>query len=175
MVWDFMSYHPESTHQFTILFSDRGTPNGYRHMNGYSSHTLKLVNINGKQYWSKWHFKTDSGIKNFTNEEASKLAGEDPNYATRDLFNHIDKGGVASWTLYFQIIPYEDAFTYRYNIFDVTKVIPHKDYPLIKIGRLVLDRNPTNYFAEVEQSAFSPSHMVPGIGIYIFFLNQNYN
>jgi len=132
-------------------------------MNGYSSHTLKLVNIDGKQYWSKWHFKTDSGIKNFNDKEATKLSGEDPNYATRDLFNHIDKGGVASWTLHWQIIPYEDAFTYHINIFDVTKIVPHKDYPLIKIGKLVLNRNPTNYFAEVEQSAFSPSHMVPGI------------
>jgi len=124
---------------------------------------LKLVNSEGKQFWCKWHMKTDSGIKNFKSQEAEKLAGEDPNYATRDLFDHIDKGGVASWTVSLQIIPFEDAAKYKFNIFDVTKVVPHKDYPLIKIGKLVLDRNPTNYFAEVEQSAFSPSHMVPGI------------
>lgn len=161
--WDFMSHTPESTHQFTILFSDRGIPDGYRHMHGFSSHTFKLVNIEGKQFWSKWHFRTDAGIKNLTDKEGLRLCGEDPKYATRDLFNHIDKGGVASWTLYFQIIPYEDAFTYHINIFDVTKVVSKKDYPLIEIGKMVLNRNPTNYFAEVEQSAFSPSHMVPGI------------
>lgn len=132
-------------------------------MNGYSSHTLKLVNSEGKQFWSKWHFKTDSGIKNLSDEEACKIAGTDPNYATRDLFNHIDKGGVASWTVCVQIIPFEDAEKYKFNIFDVTKVVSHKDYPLIKLGKLVLDRNPTNYFAEIEQAAFSPSHMVPGI------------
>lgn len=163
MFWDFMSHHPESTHQFTYLFGDRGIPDGYRHMNGYSGHSFKLVNIDGKQFWSKWHFKSDAGHRYLSDREGFRLAGEDPDYATRDLFNHIDKGEVASWTLYFQIIPFEDAFTYHINIFDITKVVPHNDYPLIEIGKLVLNRNPNNYFAEVEQVGFSPAYLVPGI------------
>lgn len=162
-VWDFFSHSPEATHQFTILYSDRGIPDGYRHMNGYSSHTWKWVNAEGKQYWIKWHFKTEAGIKNLTSEEAERLRGSDPDYAQRDLFNHIENGGIAAWKVYVQIMPYEEAWTYRFNSFDVTKVWPHKDYPLIPVGRMVLNRNPTNYFAEVEQAAFSPSHLVPGI------------
>jgi len=163
MFWDFLSLVPESIHQATILFSDRGTPNGYRHMNGYSSHTLKLVNEAGKFVYVKWHFKTDQGIKNFTAEEAAKIAGEDPDYATRDLFNSIARGQYSSWSVYVQVMQAEDALKYRWNPFDVTKVWPHGDYPLQPVGKLVLNRNPDNYFAEVEQSAFSPSHFVPGI------------
>ena len=163
MFWDFLSQTPESIQQVTILFSDRGTPVGYRHMNGYSSHTFKWVNAEGAPVWVKYHFKTESGIRNFSDEEAVALKGTDPDFATRDLFNHIANGGVAAWTLHVQIMPYEDAWTYRFNPFDITKVWPHKDYPLQQVGRLVLNRNPTNYFAEVEQSAFSPSHLVPGI------------
>lgn len=162
-VWDFFGLSPEATHQFTILFSDRGIPYGYRHMNGYSSHTLKWVNAEGKAHWVKFHFKTLSGIKNLTVEEAEKLKSTDPDFATRDLFNHIHNGGTAEWKVCVQIMPYEDAWTYKFNPFDVTKVWPHKDYPLVEIGRMVLNRNPENYFAEVEQAAFSPSHMVPGI------------
>lgn len=162
-VWDFWSLSPESTHQVTILFSDRGIPYGYRHMNGYSSHTFKWVNAEGKACWVKFHFKTLSGIKNLTVEEAEKLKSTDPDFATRDLFNHLQNGGTAEWKVCVQIMPYEDAWTYRFNPFDVTKVWPHKDYPLVEIGRLVLNRNPENYFAEVEQAAFSPSHLVPGI------------
>jgi len=163
MFWDFLSLTPESSHQVTILFSDRGTPNGYRHMNGYSSHTLKFVNKNGEVHYVKLHFKTDAGIKNFSASEADKLRSDDPDYATRDLFNHINSGQTASWTFYIQAMPEKDAENYEWNILDITKVWPHKDYPLIRVGKLVLDRNPQNYFAEVEQSAFSPSHMVPGI------------
>ena len=162
-VWDFASLVPESIHQFSILFSNRGTPNGYRHVNGYSSHTLKLVNDKGVGHWVKFHFKTDQKIKNFTGEEATKLAGTSPDYATQDLFESIEKGQFPSWTVKIQVMPLDKATSYRWNIFDVTKVWPQADYPLIEIGKLVLNRNPENYFAETEQAAFSPSHMVPGI------------
>lgn len=132
-------------------------------MDGFSSHTLKFVNSQGEVHFVKWHFKTDQKIKNFTAEQSEKLAGSDPDYATRDLFNAIEKGNFPSWTVYVQIMSAKDAATYRWNPLDVTKVWPHKDYPLVPLGRLVLNRNPENYFAETEQSAFSPSHMVPGI------------
>ncbi|ORY01794.1 catalase [Basidiobolus meristosporus CBS 931.73] len=165
MFWDFISLVPETIHQVTILFSDRGTPDGYRFLNGYSSHTLKLVDDEGKFKYVKWHFKSDQGIKNFTAEEAGKLAGQDPDYATRDLYNAIAKGDYPSWSVYVQVMNPEDAEKYRWNIFDVTKVWPHKDYPLQPVGKLVLNRNPDNYFAETEQAAFSPSHTVPGIDV----------
>ena len=163
MFWDFLSLVPESLHQVTILFSNRGTPDGFRFMNGYGSHTYKWVNKNGEQFYVKWHFKTDSGNKVLTGDQADKLRGEDPDYATRDLYNHIASGKAATWTYYAQVMPERDAANYKWNIFDVTKVWPHSDYPLIPVGKLVLNRNPVNYFAEVEQSAFSPGHMVPGI------------
>lgn len=163
MFWDFLSLSPESLHQVTILFSDRGTPYSYRNMNGYSGHTFKLVNARGEGVWCKMHFKTETGIKNHVREEAIKLAGADPDFVTRDLFDHIAKGGEASWRCYFQIMPLEDASRYRFDILDMTKVWPHKDYPLIEFGRMVLNRNPENYFAEIEQSAFSPASVVPGI------------
>jgi len=161
--WDFLSLVPESVHQVSFLFSDRGTPYSYRHMNGYSSHTFKFVNAQGVPHWVKLHFKTEQGIKNFTGPEASQKSTEDPDWATRDLFEAIARGEKPVWKVHAQIMPYEQAWTYRWNPFDVTKVWPHKDFPLIPFGRLVLDRNPENYFAEVEQSAFSPSHLVPGI------------
>ena len=164
MLWDFWSLVPESLHQVTILFSDRGTPDGYCHMNGYSSHTLKLVNHHtGKFKYVKWHFKTDQGIKNLDSPQARELAGRDPDYATRDLFSRIQRGQFPSWSVYIQIMEPEDALHYRFNPFDVTKIWPHQDYPLVPVGKMVLNRNPENYFAEVEQAAFSPSHMVPGI------------
>jgi len=163
MFWDFLSLSPESLHQISILFSDRGTPFSYRHMNGYSGHTFKLVNARGEGVWCKIHFKTETGIKNLNREEAIKLAGTDPDHATRDLFETIAKGGEASWRAYLQIMPFEDAPKYRFDITDMTKVWPHKDYPLIEFGRLVLNRNPENYFAEIEQAAFSPANLVPGI------------
>eukprot|EP01121_Diplochlamys_sp_Union-15-3_P006299 TRINITY_DN167_c0_g1_i5.p1 TRINITY_DN167_c0_g1~~TRINITY_DN167_c0_g1_i5.p1 ORF type:complete len:491 (-),score=99.25 TRINITY_DN167_c0_g1_i5:28-1500(-) len=163
MIWDFFGLSPEAAHQFLILFSDRGIPDGFRHMNGYSSHTFKFVNAEGKVYWTKLHFKTESGIKNLPQEEADKIKGYDLDYATRDLFEHIASGKEAAWRLFVQIMPYEEAFTYRFNPFDVTKVWPQGDYPLIPVGRMVLNKNPTNYFAEIEQVAFSPAHLVPGI------------
>ena len=165
MFWDFLSLTPESIHQVTILFSDRGTPATFRNMNGYSSHTYKWYNDKGEYFWVQYHFKTDQGIKNLTREEAEKLSGTDPDHATRDLYEAIKRGDYPSWTLEMQIMTPEQAENYRFDILDITKVWPHGDFPTIKIGKLVLNRNPTNYFAEVEQAAFNPSNLVPGIGI----------
>lgn len=163
MWWDFWSLVPESLHQVTILFSDRGIPKGYRHMNGYSSHTYSFINTNDECFWVKFHFKTMQGIENFTNEEADKIAGKDPDWATRDLFEAIERGDYPKWHLYIQVMPENEAETYRWNPFDLTKVWPHKDYPLIEVGIMELNSNPQNYFAEVEQAAFSPANIVPGI------------
>jgi catalase len=161
--WDFLALTPESTHQVTILFSDRGTPKSHRHMNGYSGHTFKWINAEGKAVWVKYHFKTETGIENRTRQEAEEVAGNDPDAAIRDLFDHIDKGGEATWKVSVQILPLEAADSYEFDIFDITKVVSHKDYPLIEVGRFVLNRNPQNYFAEIEQAAYSPSNVVPGI------------
>lgn len=164
MFWDFLSLTPESIHQVTILFSDRGTPVNHRHMNGFSSHTYKWYNAAGEFVWVKYHFKTEQGIKNLTAAEADAMKAADPDHATRDLFEAIERGEFPSWRLEMQIMTPEEAETYRFDPFDVTKVWPHADYPPVTIGRLVLDRNPENYFAETEQSAFSPANFVPGIG-----------
>lgn len=161
--WDFLSLVPESVHQVTYLFGSRGTPDGFRHMNGYGSHTFKWVNAAEEEFFVKFHFKTESGVKNLKASEAAHLAGADPDYATRDLFNHIASGETPTWNLYVQIMPSAQAATFRYDITDVTKIWPHSDYPLIPVGKMILNRNPTNYHAEVEQSAFSPAHMPPGI------------
>ena len=163
MFWDFLSLTPESLHQVTILFSDRGTPRSFRNMNGYGSHTYKWYNEDDESFWIKYHFKTDQGIQNFTRQEAEQVKATDPDSATRDLHNAIKKEDYPSWTLQIQIMPVKDAETYRFDVFDVTKVWPHEDYPVIEIGRMVLNRNPNNYFAEVEQAAFSPGNFVPGI------------
>jgi catalase len=163
MFWDFLSLTPESIHQVTILFSDRGTPATYRNMNGYSSHTYKWYNKKGEYFWVQYHFKTDQGIKNLTREQATRLAGESPDHATKDLYDAIERGEYPSWTLQMQIMTPEQAQNYRFDIFDITKVWPHSDFPLIEVGRLVLNRNPKNYFAEVEQAAFCPGNLVPGI------------
>ena len=165
MFWDFLSLTLESIHQVTILFSDRGTPATYRNMNGYGSHTYKWYNEKGKCFWVKYHFETDQKIKNLTREESTHISGEDPNHATRDLYNAIENGDYPSWTLQMQIMPEEEGKDYRFDIFDITKVWPHGDYPTIDVGRLVLDRNPENYFAEIEQAAFNPSNLVPGITV----------
>lgn len=162
-VWDFWSLSPESLHQVTILMSDRGIPATFRHMHGFGSHTFKWVNAEGEAVWVKYHFKTEQGIKNLDVDLAAKLAGENPDYHTEDLFNAIAKGDHPSWKLCVQIMPIEDANTYRFDPFDVTKVWSQKDYPLIEVGRMVLNRNPENYFAEVEQATFSPGSFVPGI------------
>lgn len=164
MFWDFLSLTPESIHQVTILFSDRGTPRTYRHMNGYSSHTYKWYNDKGEYIWVKYHFKTEQGIQNFARQEAEAMKGKDPDHATRDLFEAIQRGEHPSWRLEVQIMTPEQAANYRFDPFDITKVWPHADYPPLTIGKLVLNKNPENYFAEVEQAAFSPANFVPGIG-----------
>ncbi|PVD28719.1 hypothetical protein C0Q70_11313 [Pomacea canaliculata] len=163
MVWDFITLRPETTHQVCFLYSDRGTPDGYRHMNGYGSHTFKLVNKDNQAVYCKFHFKTDQGIKNLMANRAMDLCASDPDYSQRDLYNAISEGNFPSWSLYIQVMTFEEAEKFRFNPFDLTKIWPHGEYPLIPVGRMVLNRNPKNYFAEVEQIAFSPSHMVPGI------------
>jgi len=164
MFWDFLSLTPESIHQVTILFSDRGTPASYRHMNGYSSHTYMWYNAKGEYAWVKYHFKTAQGIRNFSREEADRMRGVDPDCATRDLCEAIARGEHPSWRVEVQIMTPAQAKDYRFDPFDITKIWPHADFPPVEIGRLVLDRNPENYFAEVEQAAFSPGNFVPGIG-----------
>jgi catalase len=143
--------------------SDRGTPRTLRHMNGYGSHTFMWVNAGGERCWVKYHFKTEQGVENFTDAEAKATTAEDPDFHRADLWNAIEHGQHPVWRLEMQIMPFEDAADYRFNPFDVTKIWPHSDYPMIPIGRMVLDRNPDNYFAQVEQAAFEPSNMVPGI------------
>jgi catalase len=165
MFWDFLSLTPESIHQVTILFSDRGTPATFRHMNGYSSHTFKWYNDKAEYFWVQYHFKTDQGIKNLTLQEAARISGEDPDHATRDLYEAIERGDYPSWTLEMQILTPEQAKDFKWDILDITKVWPHAEVPPIKIGKLVLNRNPVNYFAEVEQAAFCPGNVVPGIAI----------
>lgn len=163
MQWDFWTLSPESAHQVTFLMTDRGTPKTWRHQNGYGSHTFMWINGQGDKYWVKYHFKTDQGIENFSNDEARAMVSEDPDFHLRDLSNAIAKGDYPSWTLNMQIMPFADAADYRFNPFDLTKVWPHSDYPLVPIGRLTLDRNPDNYFAQIEQAAFEPANLVPGI------------
>ena len=162
--WDFFSLSPEATHQFTWLYGDRGLPASHRHMNGYGSHTFQWVNAAGERFWVKFHFETDQGIRCLTAEQAARVGGENPQAFQRDLLEHIEAGDFPSWTLKVQVMPEAEAAGYRYNPFDLTKVWPHADYPLIEIGRLTLDRNPDNHFADVEQAAFDPGHFVPGIG-----------
>ncbi len=164
MFWDFLSLTPESIHQVTILFSDRGTPSSFRNMNGYSSHTYMWYSKKGEYYWVQLHFKTEQGIRNFSGPEAEQMRGIDPDVATRDLYEAIAKGDFPSWRLEVQIMTPEQAKDYRFDPFDITKVWPHGDFPPMDVGRLVLNRNPENYFAEVEQAAFSPGNFVPGIG-----------
>ncbi len=165
MQWDFWTLSPESAHQVTWLMGDRGIPKTYRHMNGYSSHTYMWVNKTGQQFWVKYHFKTDQGIDFLTQEDADRLAGSDSDYHRRDLFDSIKRGDYPSWTLHVQIMPFEDAATYRLNPFDLTKVWPHADYPLQEVGRFTLNRNPTDFHTEIEQAAFEPNNLVPGIGV----------
>jgi len=164
MQWDFWTLSPESAHQVTILFSDRGIPKSYRHMNGYSSHTYMWINGKGEKFWIKYHFKTDQGIENLTQKEADLIAGKDADYHRRDLFDAINRGDYPSWTLKIQIMPFKEAETYRFNPFDLTKVWPHSDYPLYEVGKLILDRNPGDFHSEIEQAAFEPNNLVPGIG-----------
>lgn len=163
--WDFWSMLPEALHQVTIVMSDRGIPASFRHMHGFGSHTYSLINAAGERVWVKFHFITQQGIKNLTDEEAADVRAKDPDSNIRDLFQSIERGDYPRWTLYFQIMTEEQARHHGENPFDVTKVWRHKEYPLIEVGVLELNRNPENYFADVEQAAFSPTHIVPGIGL----------
>ncbi|XP_050307685.1 catalase-like [Anthonomus grandis grandis] len=167
--WDYLSLTPMCVHQVMILFSDRGIPKGHRHQHGYGSHTFSLIDKNRKLTWCKFIYKTDQGIENFEDpNEAERIAGEDPDYAIRDLYNAIenakDYDDYPSWTFYIQVMTPEQAKQQKFNVFDLTKVWPHKDFPLIKVGKFYLNRNPSNYFAEIEQLAFSPNNLTPGIG-----------
>ena len=165
MMWDFWSHSPEALHQVTILFSDRGIPDGYRHMHGFGSHTYSLISATGERHWVKWHYKTQQGIKNLAPADAARLAGTDPDYSQRDLFTAIEKGDFPKWRVCIQIMTEAQAAAHHENPFDVTKTWSQKEYPLIEVGEFELNRNPQNYFAEVEQAAFAPSNMVPGVGL----------
>ena len=165
MQWDFWTLSPESAHQLAYLMGDRGIPKSWRHMNGYSSHTYMWVNASGEKFWVKYHFKSDQGTDYLTQDEADKLAGQDGDYHVRDLFNAIKEKNFPSWTLYMQIMPMAEAEHYRLNPFDLTKIWPHADYPLIKVGSLVLDKNPTDNHAQIEQAAFEPNNLIPGTGL----------
>lgn len=162
--WDFWSLHPESLHQVTILMSDRGIPRSYREMHGFGSHTYSFLNAKGERFWVKFHFKSMQGIHNLTNKEAEEIIAKDRESHQKDLFENIEKGNFPKWRFCVQIMPEKDAETYRFNPFDLTKVWSHKDYPLIEVGILELNKNPENYFAEVEQAAFNPANIVPGVG-----------
>ena len=168
MMWDFWSHAPESLHQVTILFSDRGTPDGYRHMDGFGSHTFSMINAAGERVWVKWHFKTQQGIRNLLPEDAVRIAGVDPDYAQRDLFHAIETGHFPRWNVYVQVMTDADRIAWEqrtgWDAFDLTKVWPHADFPRIPVGVLELNRNPQNYHVEVEQAAFSPANVVPGLG-----------
>ena len=162
--WDFWTLLPEALHQVTVVMSDRGIPASYRTMNGYGSHTYSMINAQNERFWVKFHFKTQQGIKNLTDEEAEAIIGKCRESHQRDLYEHIEKGDFPRWTLSIQVMPELDAEKVPFHPFDLTKVWPHKDYPLIEVGVMELNRNPENYFAEVEQAAFNPANIVPGIG-----------
>jgi len=163
-MWDFWSLSPESLHQVTILMSDRGLPQNYRHMHGFGSHTYSFINTAGERHWVKFHLKSQQGIRTWTNAEAAQMIAQDRETHQRDLYEAIDRGDFPKWTLSVQIMPEGDVGKHWYNPFDLTKVWPHGDYPLIEVGVLELNRNPENYFAEVEQAALAPSNVVPGVG-----------
>jgi catalase len=163
MMWDFWSLNPESLHQVLILMSDRGTPYSYRFMHGFGSHTFSMINDKNESVWVKFHFKSAQGIKNFTNDEASEMKGKDPDFAQRDLVEAIDRKEFPKWNLKIQVMTNEQAQAFAFNPFDLTKIWPHADFPLIDVGVLELNQIPKNYFADVEQSAFAPAHVVDGI------------
>ncbi|MFT4124280.1 MAG: catalase [Microbacteriaceae bacterium] len=163
MQWDFWTLQPESAHQVTWLMGDRGIPASWRHMDGFGSHTYQWINAAGERFWVKYHFRTNQGHETLSQEQADRIAGEDADFHIRDLYEAIEAGDFPSWDLSVQVMPYEDAKGYRFNPFDLTKVWPHGDYPLIPVGRMTLERNPQNYFAQIEQATFAPSNFVPGI------------
>ena len=162
--WDFWTLLPEALHQITIVMSDRGIPASYRHMHGFGSHTFSFINAASERFWVKFHLRTQQGIKNLTDAEAEAAVGKDRETHQRDLYEAIERGDFPKWTLSVQIMPETDAEKVPYHPFDLSKVWPHKDYPLIEVGVMELNRNPANYFAEVEQAAFNPANVVPGIG-----------
>jgi catalase len=162
--WDFWTLLPEALHQITILMSDRGIPRTYRHMHGFGSHTFSFINSENQRFWVKFHFKSQQGIENLTDKEAETLIGKDRESHQKDLYEAIERGEFPRWEFKVQIMPEEDAKAYRFHPFDLSKVWSHKDYALIDVGVLELNRNPENYHADVEQSAFNPANMVPGIG-----------
>lgn len=164
MMWDFWSLNPESLHQVMILMSDRGTPNGYRHMNGYGSHTYSMINDSQERFYVKFHFKTAQGIKNLTGPEANEMRAKDMDFAQRDLYEAIENKNFPKWILNIQVMTEAESKTYAINPFDLTKVWPHADFPLIEVGTMELNQNPNNYFQDVEQAAFAPAHIVDGIG-----------
>lgn len=161
--WDFWTLLPEALHQITIVMSDRGIPASYRHMHGFGSHTFSFINAQQERHWVKFHFRTQQGIKNLTDTEAEALIGKDRESHQRDLYESIERGEFPRWTLFVQIMPESDVAKLSYNPFDLSKIWPHKDYPLIEVGVMELNRNPENYFAEVEQAAFNPANVIPGI------------
>ena len=165
MQWDFWTLSPESAHQVTYLMGDRGLPRSWREMPGFGSHTYQWINAAGERFWVKYHFTSNQGNVEMEGSEAELIAGADADYYRRDLYEAIKAGDFPSWDVSVQVMPYEDAKTYRFNPFDLTKVWPHADYPLIKVGTHTLNRNPENFFAEIEQAAFSPANTVPGIDI----------
>ncbi|CAD6558423.1 catalase [Paraburkholderia metrosideri] len=162
--WDFWARHPESLHQVTILMSDRGIPQNFRQMHGFGSHTYSFINANNERFWVKFHFKSMQGVENFTDAEAAQVVAQDRESAQRDLIGNIDAGNFPKWRFAIQVMPEAEAATYRFNPFDITKVWSQKDYPLIDVGTIELNRNAQNYFADVEQAAFTPANVVPGIG-----------
>jgi len=162
--WDFWSSLPEALHQVTIVMSERGIPKTYRHMHGFGSHTFSLIGADGTRTWVKFHFKTQQGIENLSDAEAEALIGKDRETHGRDLYDSIEAGDFPKWTLFIQVMSEEEAKTFPFNPFDLTKVWPKRDFPLIEVGFFELNKNPENYFAEVEQAAFSPANVVPGIG-----------
>jgi catalase len=164
MMWDFWSLNPESLHQVLILMSDRGTPHGYRHMHGFGSHTFMLMNDKNERVYCKFHYETMQGIKNFTNEEAEDMKGKDPDFAQRDMVDAIDRGDFPKYKFSIQVMTEEQSRTFRWNPFDLSKVWPHGDYPLIEVGEIELNQIPENYFQDVEQAAFAPANVVRGIG-----------
>ena len=165
MQWDFWTLSPETAHQVTWLMGDRGIPKSFRHMDGFSSHAFQWINATGEKFWVKYHFKTNQGIDFLTQDEADALAGSAPDHHRQDLFGSIEKGEFPSWSFEVQIMSFEDAETYRFNPFDLTKVWSQEDYPRHKVGTMTLNRNPENFFAQIEQSSFEPSNMVPGISV----------
>jgi catalase len=162
--WDFWTSLPEAIHQVTITMSERGIPLSYRHMNGYGSHTYSMITAEGERFWVKYHFKTQQGIKCLTDAEAEAVVAKDRESNQRDLYESIERGDFPRWKAYIQVVPEKAAADFPFNPFDLTKVWPHKDYPMVELGILELNKNPENYFAEVEQSAFNPANIVPGLG-----------